>query len=366
MKPSLFVLSVLPLLFGAAFGQAASTARGRITHRTMSGNPVIRGWYADPEAIIYGDQYWIFPTFSDDYGKQRSIATPGALTARQKLAINPEYLKQTFFDAFSSPDLVHWVKHPHVLELRDVKWAAYALWAPSVIHANGKYYLLFGANDIQSDSEEGGIGVAVADRPEGPYRDALGKPLVAEFHNGAQPIDPYVFRDDDGQLYLYYGGWRHCNVVRLRPDLLGLEPFPDGAMFKEVTPENYVEGPYIFKRYGKYYLMWSEGDWGGPSYSVAYAIGESPTGPFRRIGKILQQNPKVGTAAGHHSLIKIPGSDTWYIVYHRRPLGDRNPNHREVCIDEMRFNPDGRIQPVTITFKGVRMRVLKSSARGQQ
>jgi hypothetical protein len=104
--------------------------------------------------------------------------------------------------------------------------------------------------------------------------------------------------------------------------------------------------------------MWSEGGWGGPSYSVAYAISDSPFGPFERVGKILQQDPTVATGAGHHSVIPIPGSDTWYIVYHRRPLGTKDGNHREVCIDEMRFNPDGTIQPVTITFDGVRSRQL--------
>ncbi len=251
---------------------------------------------------------------------------------------------------------MHWTKHPRVLDIKDVPWAAYALWAPSAVHANGKYYLFFAANDIQSDAEEGGIGVAVADRPEGPYRDALGKPLVNAFHHGAQPIDPFVFHDDDGQYYLYYGGWRHCVVARLTPDLLALRPFPDGETFKDVTPEHYVEGPFVFRRGGKYYLMWSEGGWTGPDYSVAYAVGDSPTGPFTRVGKVLQQDPKVATGAGHHSVIPVPGSDTWYIVYHRRPLGDTNGNHREVCIDEMRFRPDGAIAPVRITFEGVKAR----------
>ena len=335
-----------------AFAQAKTPGAER------SGNPVIPGWYADPEVIVYGKQYWIFPTYSDDYGASQTQVEEKALTPRQKQAINKKYLKQTFFDAFSSPDLVHWQKHSRVLDIKDVKWAAFALWAPSVIHSNGKYYLFFAANDIQGDNEEGGIGVAVADRPEGPYVDAIGKPLVDKFHKGAQPIDPYVFRDDGGSYYLYYGGWKHCNVVRLRPDMLGLLPFPDGAMFKEITPENYVEGPFMFRRGGKYYLMWSEGGWGGPDYSVAYAIGDSPTGPFRRIGKVPQQDPKVATGAGHHSVIPVPGSDTWYIIYHRRPLGTTDPNHREVCIDEMRFNSDGTIQPVKITFQGVKAKPI--------
>jgi beta-xylosidase len=336
----------------------AQKPNAELQRRGMSGNPVIEGWYADPEAIVYGSEYWIYPTYSDDYGASQQALDEAALTPRQKLAINKQYLKQTFMDAFSSRDLVHWEKHPRVLDIRNVKWAEFALWAPSVINANGKYYLFFGANDIQGDQEHGGIGVAVADKPAGPFVDAIGAPLVDKFVNGAQPIDPFVFQDDDGQHYLYYGGWRHCNVVRLKPDLLGLAPLPDGSMFKELTPENYVEGPFVFKRQGKYYLMWSEGGWQGPNYSVAYAIADSPLGPFTRIGKILQQDPAVATGAGHHSVIPVPGSDTWYIVYHRRPLGTTNGNHREVCIDEMHFNADGTIQPVKITFEGVKARPI--------
>ena len=118
-------------------------------------------------------------------------------------------------DAFSSKDLVHWTKHPKVLSIENIKWLEFALWAPSVISANGKYYIFFGANDIQNNDQYGGIGVAVADRPEGPFKDALGKPLIDKIVNGAQPIDQFVFRDDDGSYYMYYGGWHHCNMVKL-------------------------------------------------------------------------------------------------------------------------------------------------------
>lgn len=146
-----------------------------------------------------------------------------------------------------------------------MSWARRAMWAPAIIHANNKYYLFFGANDIQNNNELGGIGVATADKPEGPYKDALGKPLIGQIINGAQPIDQFVFRDDDGQYYMYYGGWGHCNMVRLSQDLLSIVPFEDGTMYKEITPENYVEGPFMLKRKGKYYFMWSEGGWGGPT-----------------------------------------------------------------------------------------------------
>jgi alpha-L-arabinofuranosidase len=345
---------VTAVMLFCALSTNAQTIRPELKSQGWSGNPVFNGWYADPEGIIYGDTYWIFPTFSDDFDEPPYVP---ALTAKQKgiqkNTINPQYLKQTFLDAFSSKDMVTWQKHPKVLDVKNISWAAYSIWAPSVIHANNKYYLFFGANDIQNNNQPGGIGVAVADKPEGPYQDAIGKPLINSFHNGAQPIDQFVFRDDDGESYLFYGGWRHCNVVRLSPDLLSLKAFPDGETFKEITPEKYVEGPFVFKRNGKYYFMWSEGGWTGPDYSVAYAIGDKPTGPFTRIGKILQQNPEVARGAGHHSVFRIPDTDEYYIVYHRRPLNTTNGNHREVCIDRMYFNPDGTIKPVEITFKGV-------------
>ena len=231
-------------------------------------------------------------------------------------------------DAFSSPDLVHWRKHPKVLSVENISWLRNALWAPAVIEANGKYYFYFGANNIYHESEVGGIGVAVADRPEGPFKDALGKPLIGKIVNGAQPIDQFVFKDDDGQYYMYYGGWGHCNMVKMGSDLISIVPFEDGTTYKEVTPENYIEGPFMLKHNGKYYFMWSEGDWTGPDYCVAYAIADSPFGPFKRVGKILEQDTKIANGAGHHSIIKGPGKDEWYIVYHRRPLGETDGNYR--------------------------------------
>lgn len=297
---------------------------------TRSGNPVIPGWYADPEAHVFGREYWIYPTYSAPYNQQ------------------------TFLDAFSSRDLVTWVRHPHVLDTARVHWAHRAVWAPSVIEKNGWYYLFFGANDIQKDGQPGGIGVARARAPAGPFRDYLGKPLVDRFHNGAQPIDPFVFRDRDGAYYLIYGGWQHCNIARLNDRFTGFVPFPDGTTFREITPAGYVEGSFMFLKDGKYYFMWSEGGWTGPDYAVAYAIGSSPLGPFTRIGKILQQDSTVATGAGHHSVLHAPGSDRWYIVYHRRPLGETDANHRVVSIDELHFDQDGMILPVVITTTGVR------------
>jgi beta-xylosidase len=302
--------------------------------KSYSGNPIFQGWYADPEGAILRGRYWIYPTYS------------------------AKYEKQVFFDAFSSSDLIHWTKHEHVLDTTLVKWAKKAIWAPSIAEKGGKYFLFFGANDIQNDQEYGGIGVAVADNPAGPFKDYLGKPLIDKFHNGAQPIDQFVFRDNDN-YYLIYGGWKHCNIAKLNKDFTGFTPFDDGTVFKEITPENYVEGPFMFTRKGKYYFMWSEGGWTGPDYSVAYAISDSPFGPFNRVGKILQQNEKIANGAGHHSVMKHPKREEYYIVYHRRPLHETDRNARVVCIDRLFFDEQGLIKPVVITNEGVKANPIK-------
>lgn len=312
-----------------------SFSQDSTTGKKTSGNPIFPGWYADPEARIFNKQYWIYPTYS------------------------AKYEEQVFLDAFSSPDLVNWTKHNHILDTANVKWAKKAVWAPSIVQKGKKYYLFFGANDIQNDQQLGGIGVAVSNKPEGPFKDYLGKPLVDKFHNGAQPIDQFVFQDKDGQYYLLYGGWRHCNIAKLNKDFTGFVPFEEGTTFKEITPKGYVEGSFMFRKDNKYYFMWSEGGWTGPNYSVAYAIADTPFGPFERIGKILQQDSTVATGAGHHSVIHVPKGDKWYIVYHRRPLGEKDGNHRVACIDKMEFDESGRIKPVKITRQGVEKQKVK-------
>ena len=187
MRQLSFLIAIL--LFGAvAQGQStlqsAAASSGPATTGTSasSGNPIFDGWYADPEAAIFGQTYWVFPTYS------------------------AKYKDQVFFDAFSSTDLIHWQKHAGILDTNAVRWAKRAMWAPAITKKEGKYYFFFGANDIQNDSARGGIGVAVADKPEGPYKDYLGHPLIDKFHNGAQPIDQAVFQDKDRTI-LYDLWW---------------------------------------------------------------------------------------------------------------------------------------------------------------
>lgn len=333
-KITLLIILLTSYLAVPAFSQQA--VKAPLAKKLTSDNPIFPGWYADPEGLIFQNKYWIYPTFSAPYEKQ------------------------VFMDAFSSPDLITWTKHSRIIDSAAVKWVKKALWAPAVIEKGGKYYLFFGANDIHDETKEvGGIGVAVADNPAGPFKDYLGKPLIGKIHNKAQPIDQYVFKDKDGQYYMIYGGWGRCNIARLKSDFTGFTPFADGVTFKEITPKGYVEGPVMFIRNNKYCFMWSEGGWTGPDYRVAYAVSDSPFGPFERVGTILQQDPKVATGAGHHSVIQVPGKDEWYIVYHRRPLGETDGNHRVTCIDRMYFDEKGQIKPVKITKEGVARRPLK-------
>lgn len=277
-------------------------------------NPIFPGWYADPELHFFEGRYWIYPTYS------------------------AAYEDQTFFEAWSSPDLISWQNEGRILDFADVPWSTNrAAWAPSITYRNGLYYFYFSAGD------GAGIGVATSASPAGPFKDALGEPLIKEYHHGAQPIDAHAFLDDDGRAYLYYGGWRHAVVVELAENMIQTV-----GPFHEITPENYVEGPFMVKRHGIYYFMWSEGSWGDASYSVSYGRSESPLGPFVRKAKILESDPAIGNSAGHHSVLELPG-DEWVMAYHRRPITETARDHRVVCLDRMVFEPDGSIRPVVLT-----------------
>jgi len=331
---------ILLLAIGLISGNCAAQSKQTKT----SGNPIMEGWYADPEGAIFDNTFWVYPTYS------------------------AKYEEQVFLDAISSEDLVHWKKYSHIIDTSAVKWANRAMWAPCIVKKDANYYLFFSANDIQApfrsgyvaaDNKIGGIGIGIASKPEGPFRDYLGKPLIQEFYNKAQPIDQFVFHDKDGQYYIIYGGWGHCNIAKLNNDFTGLVPYADGNTVKEITPEGYVEGPIMFIRNGKYYLMWSEGGWTNDTYKVAYGIADSPFGPFKKLNIVLESDPSIAMGAGHHSVVNAPGTDDWYVFYHRRPIPNEGRDHRVVCVDRMYFNPDGSIQPVKMTWEGVQERKVK-------
>jgi len=284
-------------------------------------NPINDGWYADPEARIYEGEYWIYATRSRRYSEQLNL------------------------DAFHSKDGKTWEKVESIIDMSGYPHIWQAVWAPTIIDKDGKYYLIFACNDIQNNDQVGGLEVAVADSPRGPFRKHCDT-LVSKFINGAQPIDAHLFKDDDGTIYLYYGGWRHCNVCIMNETMDGFVPFPDGEIYKEITPPEYVEGPCMLKKDGKYYFMWSVGGWGNDSYGVCYGISDSPIGPFAKEEQILKTDYNVAKGPGHHGY--ICDGDDWYIVYHRRPLSETYHNSRQLCIDRMYFE-NGKILPIKMT-----------------
>ncbi len=288
-----------------------------------SGNPLFPGWYADPEIHVFNGRYYLYPTGSRSFDEQAT------------------------FECWSSDDLTNWRNEGVILNLKDVGWSTnYAAWAPSCAQSprDGKFYFYFSAGD------GAGIGVAVSDSPAGPFRDAIGIPLVSGYPFGAQAIDAHCFQDDDGRAYLYFGGHNKCVVGALTPTMCAFH-----RAFRDITPSpNYVEGPFMVKRCGLYYLMWSEGNWGDHSYLAAYGIADNPYGPFEHAGKILENNPEVANGAGHHSALQLPNTeDEWVICYHRRPLSESNAHHRVVCLDRLVFGDDGSIAPVTLTHQGI-------------
>ncbi|MER5754693.1 family 43 glycosylhydrolase [Streptomyces sp. NPDC002088] len=305
---------------------ADGTSRSWTVEAARTGSPTLPGLNADPDVHYLNGEYWIYPTTDGFQG-----------------------WGGTSFKAYSSKDLVHWKDHGVILDLGpDVSWADTYAWAPTIAERDGKYYFYFCA--------EQQIGVAVADSPAGPFKDALGKPLVAK--GGAwsgQMIDPAVFTDDDGQAYLYWGNG-HGYVVPLNDDMVSF----DASQVKDITPDTFREGSFVIKRNGTYYFMWSEDDTRSENYHVAYATGPSPLGPWTKRGTILSKRPEYGIlGTGHHSVVNVPGTDDWYIVYHRFALNGPGKAggdgmHRETTIDRLTFAADGTIEPVVPTLESVK------------
>ena len=287
-------------------------------------NPLDEGWYADPEARFYEGKYHIYVTHS-----------------------LPRYSQQLNHTCFVSEDLTHWEKVENIIDMSGFPWAKAAVWAPTIEEKNGKYYYIFATNDIPHESDVGGLEIAVSDSPTGPFKAMLKHPLVGQFHNGAQPIDAHLFKDDDGTMYLYYGGWGHCNICKMNEDMTGFIPFEDGEVFKEITPPDYVEGPCMLKRNGVYHFMWSEGNWTNGTYHVCTSSSTDPL-VINPKGETVLDSSEIANGPGHHGYLNIPGTDEWLIVYHRRIIGDLEAGHRVLCIDKLEFDGD-KMLPVTMT-----------------
>ena len=298
-------------------------------------NPILPEWHADPEIICDGGRYYIYSTTDGQPGWGGH-----------------------YFTCYSSKNLRDWRYEGITLDLhRDTEWAKGNAWAPCIVKKNGKFYFYYSGDQ----GERKAIGVAISETPTGHFKD-LGHPIIDQRPKGVkngQQIDVDVFTDDDGQSYIYWGNG-YMAGARLCEDMCSLDTTtitvmtPRGGTLKDYA---YREAPYVFKRKGVYYFLWSVDDTGSPNYHVAYGTAKSPLGPIE-VAKdpvILQQRPGQGIyGTAHNSVVQVPGKDKWYIVYHRinPDYLDRKfspGTHREVCIDPMEFDKDGRILPVTPT-----------------
>ena len=309
----------------------------------LPANPVLPGFHADPE-ILYSRQtgkYYIYST-SDGY----------------------THWGGWYLTAYSSTDLKSWTPEGVVLDLRSpqVTWANGNAWAPAIeeklIDGKYKYFLYYSGNAADNSGKQ--IGVAIGDSPTGPFKD-LGHPLVSQSPTGrGQQIDVDVFTDPaSGKSYLYWGNG-YMAGAELNDDMVSIKDetltvmTPQGGTLKTHA---YREAPYVFFRHGVYYFLWSVDDTGSPNYHVAYGTSDSPLGPIQ-VAKspivLIQDVDKEVYGPAHNAVIRKPGTDEWYIVYHRINKHfldkDKGPGyHREVCIDRMEFNNDDTIRPVTVT-----------------
>ena len=294
-------------------------------------NPVIRDQFtADPTARVFNNKVYLYPSHD---------------------IFPPEGQRQDWFcmedyNVFSSENLTDWTDHGVIVTQNQVPWVrpdSYSMWAPDCVERNGKYYFYFPA--APKSGRGFSVGVAVADRPEGPFVPE------SEPIKGVLGIDPCVLVDGDGQSYIYWSGMG-LRGAKLQPDMKQL----DGEQqVMEGLPEGFKEGPFAFRRGDWYYLTfpWVRGskeNGANPTETLAYAMSKSPLGPWDFKGLIMAEHAN-GCWTNHHSIVNYRGQ--WYLFYHHNPLSPRDDKRRSVQIEKLYFNADGTIREVKATMRGV-------------
>ncbi len=321
MKLTTAIVLSLSLSFISSL-QSQDRSPGEAPH---SANPILPGYYADPTVVEFEGHYYLYATL-DPWGGEN-------------------------LGCWESDDFKNWT-------FRELNWPTKAactgptsmdamVWAPSVVQGPDKRFYMY----VSVGSE---VWTGVADHPLGPWKNQLeDKPLIdADFNRTYHMIDAEAFIDYDGTPYLYWGsGWNwtngHCFAVKLADDMHTF-----ASEVADVTPEHYFEAPFMLKRHGRYYLMYSDGKTTEDSYQVHYAIGDFPFGPFKEANNSpilttdLANNVR---GPGHHTVFNKNGQD--YILYHRHNI-PLDPVHRQTCIDELNFTEDGRLAKVVPTHAG--------------
>jgi hypothetical protein len=293
-------------------------------------NPIIRTMYsADPSARVFGDRVFLFPSHD-------ILATEGK--GRVGWFCMEDY------HVFSSANLADWTDHGVVVTQNKIPWVrpdSYSMWAPDCIQRNGKYYFYFPTSPKDTAAFGRGftVGVAVADKPEGPYT-----PLPTPI-KGVRGIDPNVIIDKDGQAYLY---WSAGNIYAAKLKENMTELASDPVILKDLPVKGLKEGPYMFERNGIYYLTFPHVE--NKTERLEYFMGDNPLGPFKSGGVIMDESES-GCWTNHHSVIQF--KNQWYLFYHDKNYSPTFDKARSVRADSLFFNPDGTIKKVIPTLRGV-------------
>ena len=306
---------------------------------SMAQNPIIRDQFtADPTARVFNNKVYLYPS--------HDIMPPAG--QRQDWFCMEDY------HVFSSENLTDWTDHGVIVTQNKVPWVkpnSYSMWAPDCVYKDGKYYFYFPSNPASGMGF--GIGVAVADSPEGPF---IPEPEPIKGING---IDPCVLLASDGNAYIFWGAGR---CAKLKPNMKELaddtptekvkwgdrEFEMKGVNCLKGLPSRQAEGPFAFEYNGNYYLTYPYVR--NNTEVLGYAMSKNPMGPYEYKGLIMPEHEN-GCWTNHHSIINYKGQ--WYLFYHQNAFSPKDDKRRSVQIDRLYFNPDGTIQEVKKTLRGV-------------
>lgn len=291
-------------------------------------NPFIRNNFtADPSARVFNERIYVYPSHDIPCGPGQGFIG----------------FCMKDYHVYSSENLVEWTDHGVILSHEEVPWvdtSAYAMWAPDCIEFRGKYYFFFPA--VAKDTGEcygRRIGVAVAEHPAGPY---LPK---SHYIHGICGIDPNIFIDSNGRIFIYWAAHSALYVAQLAENMTELKTSPEVV---GNLPEGFKEGPFLFERNGLFYFTFPHVK--NKTEELAYATAPSPAGPFTYQGVIMDESPS-GCWTNHHSILEY--QDQWYLFYHHNDLSPEFDKNRSIRVDSLSFDSEGKIVKVTPTLRGV-------------
>lgn len=297
--------------------------------------------------VCYGDNPIVQTNYTTDPAPMVYDGTCYVYTGHDEDNLVNDFFTMNEWRCYSSTDMVNWTDHGSPLSYQTFQWSRGDAWAGQCVERNGKFYFYAPVN-----KKNGGkvIGVAVSDQPTGPFKDALGHPLVS---TGSGDIDPTVFIDEDGQAYLYWGN-PNLYYVKLNQDMISysgtVKQIPlttegFGKRSKTDRLTTYEEGPWFYKRNQLYYMVFA----GGPiSEHIGYSTSTTPIGPWTYRGVIM---PKQGRSFTNHAgVVDYKGKS--YFFYHNGALPGGGGFHRSVCVEEFKYQPNGLFPTINMTKSG--------------